>query len=59
MLILAPSPIFVHPAEASISAAPLVAIPADDFDVRTDAEWDAMAEDAAAMDAVCSGNPIF
>jgi hypothetical protein len=27
----------------------------DDFDARTDAEWDAMAEDAAAMDAVCSG----
>jgi hypothetical protein len=27
----------------------------DDFDTRTDAEWEAMAEDAAAMDAVCSG----
>ena len=26
-----------------------------DFDTRTDAEWDAMAEDAAATDAVCSG----
>jgi hypothetical protein len=28
----------------------------DDFDVRTDAEWEEMAEDAAAMDAVCSGH---
>jgi hypothetical protein len=27
----------------------------DDFDTRTDAEWDALAEDSAAMDAVCSG----
>jgi hypothetical protein len=29
----------------------------DDFDTRTDAEWEAMAEDAAAMDTVCSGYP--
>jgi hypothetical protein len=36
-----------------------VATPADDFDVRTDAEWEAMYEASAAMDAVCSGNPIF
>jgi len=28
----------------------------DDFDVRTDAEWESMAEDSMNMDAVCSGH---
>jgi hypothetical protein len=46
-------PDFIPTAEEEAEAAAL--FNGDDFDVRTDAEWDEMAKDAAAMDAVCSG----
>jgi hypothetical protein len=38
---------------------PIVAtIPADDFDVRSDADWEAMYEASIASDRVCTG-PIL
>jgi hypothetical protein len=50
---------FVNPAAAIISPAPIIAtIPADEFDVRTDAEWEAMYEASIASDRVCTG-PVF
>jgi hypothetical protein len=44
--------------KSSAIAVPIVAIPADDFDVRPDADWEAMYEASIASDRVCTG-PIF
>lgn len=61
MLILAPIISEVKPADSTAFFAPIVvADPSDaflDLNEPTDAEWDAMADEAAAMDAVCSGTP--
>ena len=46
---------FTPTVEEEAEAAELLNGNGDDFDTRTDAEWEAMAEGAAAMEAICSG----